>query len=67
MTRWLVLVLGLGIAAGGMYLLASPPNAGRLPSVASEPGREIADSSRSRLERVLREVDGQTGRNRSLR
>ena len=67
MTRWLVLVLGLGIAAGGMYLLASSPNAGRLPSVASEPGREIADGSRARLERVLREVDAQTDRKRSAR
>jgi len=49
-TRWLVLLLGLLVAAGVLYLLASGGGGGRAPD-------EIDDASRARLERVLREAD----------
>ncbi|MDH3212595.1 MAG: hypothetical protein OEM05_08930 [Myxococcales bacterium] len=51
MTRWLVLLLGLAIAAGAVYLLASGGEED------GPPLGEIDAPSRARLERVLREAD----------
>ncbi len=53
MTRWLVLLLGLLVAAGVLYLLASGGGGERVPDA-------IDDASRARLERVLREADRET-------
>ena len=51
MTRWLVLFLGLAIAAGAVYLLA----AGVEGDGAPQDG--IDASSRARMERVLQQAD----------
>ena len=51
MTRWLVLFLGLAIAAGAVYLLAAGVEGERAPQ------DDIDASSRARMERVLREAD----------
>jgi hypothetical protein len=53
--RWLVLILGLVIAAGAVVLLASEVGED------APPRGEINDSSRTRLERVLREADREAG------
>lgn len=57
MKRWLVLPIGLGVAAVAAYvLLMSPlPKASR---PAPEPARgEIGDESRAKLREILREAD----------
>jgi hypothetical protein len=53
--RWLVLILGLAIAAGAAVLVASEVGDD------APPRGEIDDSSRGRLERVLREADREAG------
>ena len=51
MTRWLVLFLGLAIAAGAVYLLAAGVEGDVAPQDA------IDASSRARMERVLQQAD----------
>jgi len=54
LTRWLVLFLGLAIAAGAVYLLAAG-----VEGVKSDraPQDDIDASSRARMERVLQQAD----------
>ncbi len=51
MTRGLLLILGLAIAAGAVYLLAAGVEGEGAPQ------DDIDASSRARMERVLREAD----------
>ena len=51
MTRGLVLILGLAIAAGAVYLLAAGVEGKGTPQ------DDIDASSRARMERLLREAD----------
>ena len=50
MKRWLLLPVGIAIAAGALYSLATPP--GETP-----PLGHIDAESRAKLERVLSEAD----------
>jgi hypothetical protein len=50
-TRWLVLFLGLAIAAGAVYLLAAGVEGDGAPQ------DDIDASSRARMERVLQQAD----------
>ena len=59
-TRWLMLALGLAIAAGALALLVTGGGGGSEGGL-EPPLSEIDDESRARLERVLREAD-QEGR-----
>ena len=57
MNRWLLLVLGLAIAAAALFALVSG-EAPRLPEAGdSPPLGEIDADSRARLEQVLRDAD----------
>jgi hypothetical protein len=51
-----MLALGLAIAAGALYLMASGGGGGSEAGL-GPPLSEIDDESRARLERVLREAD----------
>jgi hypothetical protein len=55
--RWLLLVLGLAVAAAGLIALAGG-DAFRLPTASGPPPMdEIDAASRARLEQVLRDAD----------
>lgn len=53
-----MLALGLAIAAGALYLMASGGGGGE---GLGPPLSDIDDESRARLERVLREADQEAG------
>lgn len=56
-TRWLLLALGLAVAAAGLFALAGG-DAVRLPVASGPPPMEEIDAdSRARLEQVLRDAD----------
>ena len=56
-TRWLLLVLGLAVAAAGLFALVKG-DAVRLPVASGPPPMEEIDAdSRARLEQVLRDAD----------
>jgi hypothetical protein len=64
--RWLLLVLGLAVAAAGLFVLAGSDSL--LLPVASGPPplEEIDAASRARLEQVLRDADREeAGREKS--
>jgi hypothetical protein len=55
--RWLLLVLGLAVAAAGLFALVGG-DAFRLPVASGPPPMEEIDAaSRARLEQVLRDAD----------
>ena len=57
MNRWLLLVLGLAVAAAGLFALAGGDSF-RLPVASGPPPLEEIDAaSRARLEQVLRDAD----------
>jgi hypothetical protein len=55
--RWLILSLGLAIAAGAAYALLAAGPEGREP-----PLDRIDEASRARLERLLHDAEGGGGR-----
>jgi hypothetical protein len=66
--RWLLLVLGLAVAAAGLFALAGG-DAFRLPVASGPPPLEEIDAdSRARLEQVLRDAEREeAGREQSAR
>lgn len=66
--RWLTVVVGVGIAVAALSaLLATPPlprSAPAPPAVSAPANEEIDDTSRARLERVLREAEAREERAR---
>lgn len=62
-TRWFILVLGLSIIAGTLYLvvpeetLVAPEET---PHVSAGPPSDFDAPSRARLEKVLEEADGES-------
>ena len=63
MRRWLVLPLGIGIAALAGYVLLTganePPAGGETTGAADAPHDEIDEESRERLRAILRDANGQ--------
>jgi hypothetical protein len=63
--RWLLLVLGLAVAAAGLFALAGG-DFRLLPLASGPPLEEIDAASRARLEQVLREAEREeAGREKS--
>lgn len=58
MSRWLLLIIGLAVAAAGLLALVE----GGVISTGAPPLDDIDSASRARLEEVLREADAEETR-----